>query len=102
MAQSNGSGITASSVFSPSTGTSTIPTTASSFFQSAVQSSMYANMWFNPPPPEMTSLGGVGHGGQNMPPATTTSSAAPFMFPNMDLLSQAAQSMYNQSQTVLQ
>ena len=89
-----------SPVFSSSTVNSTIPTTASSFFQSAVQSSMYANIWYNLPPipaPEMTSLGGAG---SDMP-ATTTSNT-PFMFPNMDLLSQAAQSMYNQSQTVLQ
>jgi len=87
----------------PASSVHAIPTTASSFFQSAVQSSMYANMWFNPPPvppPTGGDLTTADSSPEAALPTTSTTSSFP-MFPNMDLLSQAAQSMYNQSQSCI-
>ena len=87
--------ITNSSSFSSSFPSSTsAPSTSSTSAlfppppSGSVQSTaMYSNMWFHP---EMASAG--------MPPSTTS---AQFMFPNMDLLSQAAHNMYSQSQATV-
>lgn len=74
---------TLTSNLSPSSLSST--STTSSLFPPA-QASMYApNMWFHP----------------EMATGTVPSSTTPFMFPNMDLLSQAAHTMYNQTQATV-
>lgn len=86
--------LTNSTSFSSNFPSSTSPSTSSTSAlfppppSGTIQSnSMYGNMWFHP---DIASNG--------MPPST---SSVPFMFPNMDLLSQAAHTMYSQSQATV-